>query len=286
VWSLNFPADPVRVEIPDHRCCRRCERLSIVAIGDAAHAAERRLRLERRHERTSGLFAFAPDNGIDMGFLLQDLAPVIGGKYASIDDACRRQDARNRACHFRDDRMAGGRTGMSEQHGVRSQPHRCGHNFGCRHGAELGIEEMHDVAVVDERPSDAQQAERGQMIIRYATADRRVRHVDEKNAHAAGSGRARHLLGARACFTETAEAALATAKICDCGCEIIGAELRPHATGEAELGVGAFPQQKIRQSFLAAGADQEIDIAAPAARRAGDEAVHVFARGFDARPQR
>ena len=43
--------------------------------------------------------------------------------------------------------------------------------------------------------------------------------------------------------------------------EIVGAELRPHPFGEVELGIGAFPEQEVGQPLLAAGADDEIDVA-------------------------
>ena len=42
--------------------------------------------------------------------------------------------------------------------------------------------------------------------------------------------------------------------------EIGGRKVRPQALGEMDLGVSAFPQQKIAQSLLTAGTDQEIHI--------------------------
>src|SRR5262245_53124097 len=35
-------------------------------------------------------------------------------------------------------------------------------------------------------------------------------------------------------------------------------EIGPHLGGEQQLGIGAFPQQEIAQTLLAAGADQQI----------------------------
>src|SRR3954471_21630894 len=34
----------------------------------------------------------------------------------------------------------------------------------------------------------------------------------------------------------------------------------PHAFGEDQLGVGALPEQEVREPLLAAGADQEVDV--------------------------
>ena len=51
-----------------------------------------------------------------------------------------------------------------------------------------------------------------------------------------------------------------------CG-EVVATEVRPQRVDETQLGVGRLPQQKVREPLLAAGADQEIDVAA--ARLAG-----------------
>lgn len=40
--------------------------------------------------------------------------------------------------------------------------------------------------------------------------------------------------------------------------KIAGAEVRPHAIAENQLGVGALPEQKIAEPLLTAGADQNI----------------------------
>src|SRR5580698_6321460 len=70
---------------------------------------------------------------------------------------------------------------------------------------------------------------------------------------------ARHRLQ-RARF-QSAKAPLAAMK----GGERVGKigrpELRPHPLGEMQLGIGAFPQQEVREPLLAAGADDEVDVA-------------------------
>src|SRR5271157_6189772 len=55
------------------------------------------------------------------------------------------------------------------------------------------------------------------------------------------------------------EAALAAVEFADGGPEVGAVEIGPHAAGEDQLGVGAFPQQEVAETLLAAGADEEID---------------------------
>ena len=43
--------------------------------------------------------------------------------------------------------------------------------------------------------------------------------------------------------------------------QIFGREVGPHPFGEMQFGVGALPQQEVGQPLLAAGADEEIDVA-------------------------
>ena len=66
--------------------------------------------------------------------------------------------------------------------------------------------------------------------------------------------------------------------------QVVGAEVGPQGVDEAELGVGAFPQQEIGQPLLAAGADEEIDVAAGALPR--DAAGRSLARGRRREPAR
>ena len=167
------------------------------------------------------------------------------------------------------------------------------------------------MAVVDQRPADREQPERRQVIVRDAAADRRMRDIDEKDAHglsvrtcssvsaadvrggwwvappgekdqaALGTGliRLRHVRNG-------AEAALAPMEFADRGGEVVGIEVRPHPVGEVELGIGALPQQEVREALLAAGADQQIDVAAMARRVAGDEAAEALARELGAAIER
>src|SRR5712675_1090146 len=59
--------------------------------------------------------------------------------------------------------------------------------------------------------------------------------------------------------------------------QFVGAKVRPQRVEEAELGVGCFPEQKVRQPLLAAGANEEIDVVCAAAR-ARQQAGELLAR--------
>lgn len=72
---------------------------------------------------------------------------------------------------------------MPEQYRIRSEAVRCADDLRDRHRAELGIDQPHGMTVVEQRTADREQAERRQMVVRNPTADRGMRHVDEKNTH-------------------------------------------------------------------------------------------------------
>ena len=61
-------------------------------------------------------------------------------------------------------------------------------------------------------------------------------------------------------------------------------EVRPHAVGEDQLGVGALPEQEVGEPLLAAGADQQVDVRHRAAvvRRIGEQAGEGLAGGLAA----
>src|ERR1700682_2635988 len=61
--------------------------------------------------------------------------------------------------------------------------------------------------------------------------------------------------GLRGC----AKAAVAGAELGDSGVQVRGVEVRPHARGEDQLGVGGFPEQKIAEALLAAGSNDQVD---------------------------
>ena len=71
----------------------------------------------------------------------------------------------------------------------------------------------------------------------------------------------------RADGADAPEAPFAPMEVGDGGTQIVGAEVGPQGVDEAELGVGAFPEEKIGQPLFAAGADEEIDLGAGALPR-------------------
>ena len=53
--------------------------------------------------------------------------------------------------------------------------------------------------------------------------------------------------------------------------QVVPVEVGPHALGEPKFGEGALPEQEIRQTLVAAGADDQVDLGVVAARRLGDQ---------------
>src|ERR1700730_219644 len=82
---------------------------------------------------------------------------------------------------------------------------------------------------------------------------------------------------------DATEATLALPKIVHRGGKILGSEVGPHPVAEEELGIGALPQQKIRQSLLAARADKQIYIAMLGIMLTRDEPAQGLARELNSR---
>src|SRR5215203_6009484 len=61
--------------------------------------------------------------------------------------------------------------------------------------------------------------------------------------------------------------------------QVGAAEVGPHAVGEDQLGVGALPEQEVREPLLAAGADQQVHVGGGTAvvGRIGEQAREGFA---------
>ena len=74
-------------------------------------------------------------------------------------------------------------------------------------------------------------------------------------------------------------------EIVECGAQVVGAEVRPQRVDEAELGVGRFPEQEIRQPLFAAGADEEIDVVLSVAAVPRQQPGELLARGGRSRRQ-
>src|SRR5271170_5854202 len=63
-----------------------------------------------------------------------------------------------------------------------------------------------------------------------------------------------------ASYRADTEAPVAAGEFGQCGGEMLGAEIRPQDIEKHELGVGRLPEQEIRQSLLAGGADEEVGV--------------------------
>src|SRR5882672_5749933 len=59
---------------------------------------------------------------------------------------------------------------------------------------------------------------------------------------------------------ERSEAPVARVEVVEGRGQIGGGEVRPHGRHEAELGIGAFPEEEIAQALLASGADEQVDV--------------------------
>src|ERR1041384_6326288 len=61
-------------------------------------------------------------------------------------------------------------------------------------------------------------------------------------------------------FGNRSETALPGAELLEGGRQLRGPEFRPHALGEMQLRVGAFPEEEVAEPLLPPGADQEVHI--------------------------
>jgi hypothetical protein len=179
----QLPADAVAIEIRDERCRRRGDRISRVAKGETGDLSQWHSTFQRVREVPHGFLAFAADDDVDGRALGQDFAPVIGRERAAIDD---RAAWHCSAKHGRDGGNGGmrrRRTGVPEQHGIRSE--RCCPfgNASQRQRSNVGIQKRDDVTSVTQRAADREQPKRRQVLVRYATTDRRMRRIDNEDAH-------------------------------------------------------------------------------------------------------
>jgi hypothetical protein len=72
---------------------------------------------------------------------------------------------------------------MAEQHGIGPPGRRRGDEIANGHRPEFAIQKPHLVAVVDERPSDREQAERWQVVIGYSAANGGMRQPQGYGQH-------------------------------------------------------------------------------------------------------
>lgn len=62
---------------------------------------------------------------------------------------------------------------------------------------------------------------------------------------------------------DAAKTPIARMEIADSALQIGGVEIGPHALGEMQFGVGAFPEEKIAEPLLSSGANQQIHVGEP-----------------------
>jgi hypothetical protein len=72
---------------------------------------------------------------------------------------------------------------VTDQQRIRRERQNLRHDVRQRQRAEFGIQQLHVVAIVDQRPADRQQAERRQMLVRDAAADRWMPWIDQQDPH-------------------------------------------------------------------------------------------------------
>ena len=270
----QLPADPVGIEIGDDhgaggvaawprrfrgtRC--RAPRAAGLPVSSAA--------ISRAH----GLLAFAAHDDVDLRLLAEDLAPVIGRKDAAIDD----RDVGQRRAQSRCVTSAIDRDGRrSSRNGRTSPPPDDSANASAtisfvRHRPEFGVDQPrprgHRRSAArrsTSRPSGGRCSSGIRLPIEgCGTLISRMRMMPAPSAQRLGTGSSagtcrppkRRSRGERTPAPPSRSSAV---------------EFRPHPLGEMQFGIGAFPEQEVGQPLLAAGADDEVDVAQPGL--AGDE---------------
>src|SRR5712675_3736490 len=80
------------------------------------------------------------------------------------------------------------------------------------------------------------------------------------------------------CVWQSAAGAFAVIEFAQGRFQIIRSKVWPALVREHELGEGAFPKQKIRETLLSAGADQQIHVRRPAAQNFRQNVAERFGR--------
>jgi hypothetical protein len=73
--------------------------------------------------------------------------------------------------------------GWAELHSVGRPGLGLLHDLVERQRAELGIEQLHREAIIEQRPANTEQTQGRQLLPRHARANGRVRWIDEENVH-------------------------------------------------------------------------------------------------------
>ena len=126
----------------------------LVAKGDPRHVGERNVCLYGVDHPQDRLFAFAADDDVDLRLVGQDLAPVVGGEHAAVDDPGRRQRLAQGTRDLDDGGMAGGGAGVAQEDGLGGECHGLRHDLGRGQRTEFRVQEPHLVSRVDQRPAN------------------------------------------------------------------------------------------------------------------------------------
>ena len=232
--------------------------------------------LERRHQRRAVSSPSPRTIAVTWGSSAQDVAPVIGRKHAAIDDAHIEAVAAAIAC------ATCAMTGWPEVEPEWPNSTASGKKPSASATmACVGIGPNSPSIRRTSWPSSisgppiASRPSGGRWSSGIRLPIDGMRHVDQENAHASlvRSGPVQELTGCRPPNRRSRRA-----KDVERFGEIFGPEIRPHPFGEIQFGVSALPEQEVGQSLLAAGPDDEIDVAKFGF--AGDQPREAGAREF------
>ncbi|MNN22770.1 hypothetical protein D3C81_1361460 [compost metagenome] len=156
----QFPTDAVGIEVNHHLRIAGAGGHTVDTQCDACNGAQVVTRCVHLHQLPGGVLALATDDAVNGRNITQHVPPVIGGEHAAIDDPHARQalfqcpsDADHRG-------MCRAGTGVAHHHHVRGEARHCFDDAVHRQGPDVGIEQLHVMACVQQRATDAQQPKR------------------------------------------------------------------------------------------------------------------------------
>ncbi len=126
----QLPADAIIVEPRDHSRRRGRERGAVFQERQPRNPVERRALFDSRDQFRHRRLAFTAHDDVDRRRFFEDGLPVIGRKYAAIDDARVRQGAADLDRQGDDDRMSRRRAVVTEKHDFGGMSSRPRHDVG------------------------------------------------------------------------------------------------------------------------------------------------------------
>lgn len=180
----QFPADPVVIEMVDGRGGRGGDGVAGgVAESDALDLVQGCVQGPGLDELGCGDFPFASDDHVDLGFLLKDVFPVVGGEDPAVDDADVGLGLAEGAGDFADHGVGRGGAGVSDEDGIGLASGDFADDFSGGERGDVGIEEFDCVAGIEEGAADTEQAEWGEVFLGDTAADGGVGWVEEEDFH-------------------------------------------------------------------------------------------------------